>query len=173
MKKFLQILMLVAVLTVTFMCEAKTIFTYSGSVVNVYDGDTITVLDAENQKHKVRFYAIDAPEIKQEGGRESFINLLDLLDNIPVVRVEVQNIDLYGREVAVVYADKLNLNRQQVADGYAWHYKQYDRLFKEEFAALEQLAREKKIGIWTNPDTQAPWEFRKSRRNATAFGGVK
>jgi len=169
MKKFLRILMLATVLTVAlmiaFLCEAKTINLYHGRIAKVYDGDTIIVHDINDEKHRVRFYGIDAPEIKQEGGQESLEHLLMLLENIAVVRIDVQNIDLYGREVAIVYTENLNLNRRQIEDGYAWHYKQYDSLFKEEFAALEQQAREKKLGIWRNTNLMAPWEFRRLKRD--------
>jgi hypothetical protein len=33
-----------------------------GSVVGVYDGDTITVLDDAKAQHRIRFAGIDAPE---------------------------------------------------------------------------------------------------------------
>ncbi|MDH3315935.1 MAG: thermonuclease family protein [Gammaproteobacteria bacterium] len=36
-----------------------------GRVVRVADGDTITVLDATKEQHKIRFAGIDAPERKQ------------------------------------------------------------------------------------------------------------
>lgn len=34
----------------------------TGRVVSIADGDTITVLDAANQQHKIRLAGIDAPE---------------------------------------------------------------------------------------------------------------
>lgn len=37
----------------------------SGRVVGVADGDTITLLDANNTQHKIRLGGIDAPEKKQ------------------------------------------------------------------------------------------------------------
>ena len=39
--------------------------TLIGRVVGVADGDTITVLDAANQQHKIRLGGIDAPEKNQ------------------------------------------------------------------------------------------------------------
>jgi hypothetical protein len=36
-----------------------------GKVIKVSDGDTITVLDSNNQKHKIRLKGIDAPESQQ------------------------------------------------------------------------------------------------------------
>jgi endonuclease YncB( thermonuclease family) len=42
--------------------------TITGKVVGVSDGDTITVLDASNQQHKIRLDGIDAPESNQGFG---------------------------------------------------------------------------------------------------------
>jgi micrococcal nuclease len=39
--------------------------TIKGRVVGVHDGDSITVLSAGNEQHKVRLECIDAPEAKQ------------------------------------------------------------------------------------------------------------
>lgn len=36
--------------------------TLSGKVVGVADGDTVTVLDANHQQHKIRLSGIDAPK---------------------------------------------------------------------------------------------------------------
>ena len=36
--------------------------TLLGNVINVADGDTITVLDADKVQHKIRLAGIDAPE---------------------------------------------------------------------------------------------------------------
>ncbi|MBR2440595.1 MAG: hypothetical protein IKB25_10400 [Lentisphaeria bacterium] len=37
----------------------------SGKVIKISDGDTITILDSNNRKHKIRLDKIDAPEQKQ------------------------------------------------------------------------------------------------------------
>lgn len=49
--------------------------TLSGYVVGVSDGDTIAVLDANRQQHKIRLAGIDAPEKKQPFGDQSQKNL--------------------------------------------------------------------------------------------------
>jgi len=36
-----------------------------GREIGVYDGDTVTVLDATNSQHKIRLSGIDAPEKRQ------------------------------------------------------------------------------------------------------------
>ena len=45
--------------------------TLSGTVVGVSDGDTITVLDANREQHKIRVAGIDAPEKAQPFGQRS------------------------------------------------------------------------------------------------------
>ncbi len=39
--------------------------TLNGKVVKITDGDTLTILDANYQQHKIRLAGIDAPERKQ------------------------------------------------------------------------------------------------------------
>ena len=41
----------------------------------------------------------------------------------------------------------------------ALHYKQYNK--DEELAKLEQEAKNKKIGLWSQPNPVALWEFRR------------
>ena len=57
-----------------------------GKVVEVSDGDTVTVLDAERHQHNVRLAGIDAPEKAQAFGTASKNRLSD---------------QIFGREVAV------------------------------------------------------------------------
>ena len=45
--------------------------TLTGTVVGVADGDTITVLDANREQHKIRLGGIDAPEKAQPFGQRS------------------------------------------------------------------------------------------------------
>ncbi len=42
--------------------------TLTGKVVKITDGDTLYVLDAKYQQHKIRLAGIDAPERKQVYG---------------------------------------------------------------------------------------------------------
>ncbi|MEE9595842.1 MAG: thermonuclease family protein [Acidiferrobacterales bacterium] len=45
--------------------------TLTGKVVKITDGDTLYVLDANSQQHKIRLAGIDAPERKQAYGLAS------------------------------------------------------------------------------------------------------
>ena len=113
----------------------------------------------------MRFYAIDAPELAQSSGKESMKNLMKLLPKKDMVTVVVENIDRYGREVSTVYRGDLNVNRQQIADGYAWHYRNYDKKFYDDYEKLEQQARKQRLGLWHYPNAKEPWEYRKEKRD--------
>jgi len=40
----------------------------NGKVIRIADGDTVTILDADNTQIKVRLYGIDCPESHQDFG---------------------------------------------------------------------------------------------------------
>lgn len=44
--------------------------------------------------------------------------------------------------------------------GLAWHYKKYND--DEDLAQFEYTARMNKIGIWSQPNPVAPWDFRRN-----------
>src|SRR5580765_8552745 len=49
--------------------------TFTGRVVRIADGDTITVLDATNTQQRIRLQGIDAPESHQAFGTQAKKNL--------------------------------------------------------------------------------------------------
>jgi endonuclease YncB( thermonuclease family) len=130
-----------------------------GTVVKVSDGDTIQVMDSLGTKVKVRFYGIDCPEteksnrrtgrVSKQGqpyGEEAFRVLQGKLQR-QHVRLDVMDIDRYGRTVSIVWLGDRNINREMVAEGWAWAYKQYlDRPHASEYIEAEELARAKRLG---------------------------
>ncbi|HEY6230012.1 MAG TPA: hypothetical protein VIW64_02000, partial [Pyrinomonadaceae bacterium] len=50
-----------------------------GEVVNVHDGDTVTIVDQNHRKFHIRLQGIDAPELKQTFGSASQQNLARLV----------------------------------------------------------------------------------------------
>lgn len=137
---------------------------YSARVEHIHDGDTVTVVDEKMAKHKLRLYAIDAPELAQRGGKESWQNLVMFLPLNQWVKVEVENIDRYKREVATIYYDGININRKQIETGHAWHYVKYDKKFVDDYTLLENQARKKKLGLWRDAHPKAPWDYRQGKR---------
>ena len=148
-------------LLITGLLLATSLFALEGRVVKVYDGDTITLLDKDMQQHRIRFYGIDAPEKSQSFGKRSQENLANMIAG-KMVNVDVQAEDRYGRSVGIVYLDDVDINKRQVADGYAWAYMQYGgEIYKND----ELRAREKKLGMWTDPNIEMPSEYRKKQKN--------
>lgn len=139
-------------------------FGWSGEVVHVADGDTITVLRG-SEKVRIRLYGIDTPESTQWYGQ----NAKDFLSAQilgKTVQIEQVNIDRYGRVVGLVSVGDLVINRHLVEYGYAWVYHQYcKRPFCSQWKELETKAREGKKGLWRNPNVVPPWEYRKSKRS--------
>jgi endonuclease YncB( thermonuclease family) len=143
--------------------------TISGRVVGVADGDTLTVLDASKQQHKIRLDGIDAPEKAQPFGDRSKQSLSDLAFNRDV-QVQTHKRDRYGRVVGKVLHDGADLNLIQINRGMAWHYKAYageqtpeDRM---RYAAAEEIARREKRGLWRDKEPTPPWDWRKSAKRS-------
>lgn len=168
-------------LGVLILLTATTAFpaTLSGRVVGVHDGDTVTVLDAARQQHRIRLAAIDAPELKQAFGTRSRQNLAGLVFGKDVA-IEWEKHDRYKRIVGKVLVDEssadcafrdcrksLDAGLAQVRDGFAWHYKQYEREQSPEdrgrYATAERDARAKKAGLWVDPQPVPPWEWRRPK----------
>lgn len=137
----------------------------AGKVVSIADGDTFTYLNATNQQIKVRLFGVDSPEKGQDFGQVARKKLSDLLFNQPV-KLEIKDTDRYGRSVAIVYTlQGLCVNEELLKNGLAWHYKQYDN--NSAWAAMEEKARLLKVGVWSQPNPVAPWQWRKQKRELT------
>ena len=134
---------------------------FSGKVIGIADGDTITVL---RDKVRIRFYGIDCPEGGQAFGNKAKQFTSDMVFG-KVVEVEPVDIDTYGRTVALVTVFQRLVNEELVSAGFAWIYTRYcDRPICERWKVLEQEAREAKRGLWADPHATPPWEFRREKR---------
>jgi endonuclease YncB( thermonuclease family) len=157
-------LLAVLLLSLGILCQAATI---AGRVVGVSDGDTVTVLDAENVQHKIRLAGIDAPEKSQPFGHRSKESLSDLVF-FKAVTVETSKIDRYGREVGKVLVGGVDANLAQVQRGFAWHYKAYETEQsdgdRKTYADAETEAKAAQRGLWKDSAPVPPWDFRKAKR---------
>ena len=155
---------IVLALCLVFQVQAETLL---GRVINVADGDTITVLDDTHTQHKIRLTGIDAPEKRQAFGNVSKQSLVEQVAGQSVA-VEWVKVDKYGRKVGKVLLAGLDCNLVQVKRGLAWHYKQYQReqlpADQQSYAAAEIEARTAKLGLWRDADSMPPWEFRQQGR---------
>lgn len=144
-------------------CHAASADGINGRVVNVHDGDTITVLDATKTQHKIRLAGIDAPELGQAYGKASRDNLAQLVAG-KQVGIEGSKYDRYGRLVGAVLLDGKDQNIRQLRAGLAWHFKKYQneqtREEREAYAQAEESARAAGIGLWREKQPTPPWDWR-------------
>ena len=139
---------------------------FSAHVVAVIDGDTLVVAhdDRGNRKSTVRLADIDAPEKSQPYGSASRVALLMLVLH-KQVQVTPRVIDDYGRVVATVHVDNIDVSDAQVRRGMAWEYSRYHA--KQSLKMLEDEARRARLGLWLQSNPVPPWEFRKSQGHAS------
>ena len=88
------------------------------------------------------------------------------------ISIESKDVDRYGRTVAIVYVDGVNLNEQIVKQGYGWVYRQYCKgAFCGDWLQLESAARASHKGLWADANPTPPWEFRQQQRASGGFNG--
>lgn len=162
MPRWMTRLIMLAVLSTSF--SHLWAGTLTGRVVGVSDGDTITVLDASRQQHKVRLQGIDAPESRQAFGNVSKRGLSDLVAGRQV-EGRFDKEDRYGRLLGVVFEGGQDVNLAMVSRGLAWHYTFYQRdqsiLDRQRYALAQQQARQAGLGLWRDAQPTPPWDFRR------------
>lgn len=150
----LAALVVVAALAVA---DVPTMFT--GKVVDVHDGDTITV-QFEDEHYKIRFAGIDAPELAQPFGIKAKQVLAARILGKDVKIVWTKR-DRYGRMIGDVFIREAWVNAEMIEFGWAWHYKAYSK--DRDLAAHEDKAKTSKRGLWSDDQAVPPWEFRKKK----------
>ncbi len=91
------------------------------TVTRVIDGDTVEIEGGL----KIRLVLVDAPELSDVGGPESWLYLESLCSNTSALVDEDDfqvGDDPYGRILAVVYCDGLNANAAMISSGHASTY---------------------------------------------------
>jgi len=137
--------------------------TWQGKVVGVSDGDTITILH-HGKGEKIRLYGIDCPEKSQAFGKRAKQFTSNMVFG-KIVEVRPVTTDRYGRTIAWIYANGTCLNEELLKAGMAWHYKRYSS--ERHLAALEIEAKRNKAGLWNDPHSIPPWDFRHGKRTVS------
>jgi len=126
-------------------------------VVRIIDGDTVAVLWPDKRQETIRLAGIDAPERGQAFGNRAREALGELAMGKPVA-VDVEGHDRYGRTIARLRVGGVDVCRELVARGLAWHYKRYSS--DPELAEAEQAARAAGRGLWAERAPEPPWDYR-------------
>ena len=160
MKQFLFIALVLGFLAGPSALQEKN----SGIVSRVLDGDSLIVKISGNRSVEIRLAEIDAPEKNQPYSDVSRNELMNLIGGKPV-RMEIYDVDAYGRIVAHVYrlSDQLHVNAWMVGQGLAWVYIKYAE--DEKLITLQKNARQQRRGLWSLPDSQQipPWVYRRRK----------
>jgi micrococcal nuclease len=126
-----------------------------------------------NRAERIRLSGIDCPEKGQAYGTRAKRAASELVLGGEVT-LQTYGKDKYGRTIAdVLLLDGTNVNHTLVEDGWCWWYRMCaagDTVLE----GLETEAREARKGVWADPQSVPPWEWRKrkSRSWAGLFLGV-
>jgi micrococcal nuclease len=151
------------VIAALLFCLPAPCWAWTGKVIGVADGDTITVLH-NGQPEKIRLWGIDCPEKNQDFGTKAK-HITSILVFAKVVEVDPVTTDRYGRTVAFVKVGDTVVNEELVRQGLARVFTRYcDRAICERWEHMEAEARAARRGLWCMPNAIPPWEFRRGRR---------
>ena len=132
---------------------------FSGPVVSVLDGDTISVMH-NGRAEKVRLSGIDCPEKGQAYDKRAKQAASALVFGKEVT-LQTHGKDNYGRTLGDVFLlDGTNVNHELVKQGFCWwdwKYAPGDTVLE----GLEAEARTQHRGVWATESPMAPWEWRK------------
>ena len=150
MKKYI-IVLLISILFLPTSVFAKKIKVKLDKCI---DGDTVSVI-MNKETVKVRFLAIDAPEIDKEEpysteAKDFTCELLTSAKNIYLEKdPAADEADKYNRYLAWVWADDILVQKELVEIGYAkiaYLYSEYK--YDDELKEFENYAKENKLNIW-------------------------
>ena len=77
------------------------------------------------------------------------------------VRIETLDKDTYGRTLAVLTVDEMNINQRMVAEGHAWSAR--TKWNQGPLVSQERMAQALKRGLHATPGAVMPSEFRKQK----------
>ncbi len=136
-----------------------------GVVIVVIDGDTVLFKPdhygaASRAFLKLRLADIDAPEKDQPYG-DAAIRALTALVLKQRVEVDTVATDVYGRTIAHIRKDVVQVNAELVRRGYAWSLTRYRH--NAELVDAQREARRTRRGLWQDDAPTPPWVWRRAQ----------
>jgi endonuclease YncB( thermonuclease family) len=129
---------------------------FSATVIAVLDGDTV-LIRRKGKLVKIRLAEIDAPEKAQAFGEASKQSLSGMVLG-KEVRVVSQAVDQYGRMVAHLTVNGLDVNAEQIRRGMAWEYSHFHS--NQVLIVLQNAAKHVPRGLWEERNPTPPWIWR-------------
>lgn len=131
--------------------------TVTAKVAEVTDGDTLVVEDVEGNRATVRVWGIDAPETGQPYGTAATKAARKLVGG-ETVTLHVEDTGPYGRLIARVRTEDVDLGQSLAFSGYAWHSRKYAT--SDTLKECEREARTEGAGLWAQDNPVPPWKDR-------------
>lgn len=138
--------------------EANNISENTSTNISVIDGDTINFNNL-----KIRMIWLDAPESNNSRywyaecfGKEAKEHLESLVWNKSNITLEMDSsqweLDMYGRTLAYVMIDGININTQMIADGFGFEETYNNKIYKyqSEHKNAELNAKNNGFGLWSS-----------------------
>ncbi len=137
---------------------------FRGEVVDVHDGDTLTLATDAGQRLRIRLSGIDAPELDQPHGEAARRRLADLaLERAALARCIRR--DRHGRWLCRVTVAGEDLGLSLLQSGYAWWFRRYaheqPEATRSRYAAAEAEATRARRGLWQDAVPRPPWLWRR------------
>lgn len=160
---------------------AKVNFSIAGTILAVQDGDTLTLRGEGGGRFHIRLSDLDAPEVEhtnnpyrkqgrcqraprratgQAGGEAAREALSRRAPRKAAARAECYAIDRYGRPICHVFVGALNLNLEQLRDGWGMLLSKPAWIRDPASVAAEQSARSARRGIWAGAQPRSPDQWR-------------
>jgi micrococcal nuclease len=141
---------------------------FTAEVTRVIDGDTFDVVLADGSEDRVRLLGVDTPETFISNKSNEYGDITDTicLDNwgleateFATTLIKNQNVTLildslsdkrgsYGRLLAYVQVDTLDLGAELISGGYARVYVKGNSVLEEEYMELQANAEAQNVGLW-------------------------
>ena len=151
-KKIIFVLLVVIVLVLYHWIKLD-VRTSEVNMVSCVDGDTATFI-IDGKEEKVRFLAIDALEVNEYYGKEASNYVCHALENASTITLEFEESsyrDKYNRVLAWAFVDGKLLQEELISRGLAQvKYLYDDYKYVDELFDLQEQAKTKKIGIWSD-----------------------
>ena len=138
----------------------------SGRVVNVSSGDTLTIVDRTNQRHKIHLIGLAAPDIVQAFGQTARTGLSAIAFN-QHVQASCRLHDQLQHALCIVYQGGLDIGLKQLREGMAWANPAHDKYLSVQersvYQQAEFFAKIHRGGLWNSKNPTPPWVFRNGR----------
>lgn len=135
---------------------------YTGKVIAIKDGDTVVVIDSLKNQKTLRLAEVDCPESGQPFGKNAKQFTSDQIFG-KTVKYYITTTDRYNRSIAKIYYDNGKyLSEEIIKNGLGWWYYKYSD--NKNLGILEKEASNKKIGLFSDPNSIPPWLYREQQR---------